>query len=94
MLANERPSLSVGSAVPERTLAGPQDAYTAWEWQFDDAYRHGGARILNMHPHTTGRHGRLVALERLVRCMKSHEHVQFMRCIDVAEGWTEQGLRE
>ena len=74
-------------------MASPQDVYSAWEWEFDGAYKYGRAFILTMHPHTTGRLARLMALERLIRYIQSHAGVEFMRCIDVARGWTEHGMR-
>ncbi len=74
-------------------MASPQDVYAAWEWEFDGVYRYGRALMLTMHPHTSGRLARLMALERLIRYMKSHPGVEFMRCIDVAQGWTDKGLR-
>ncbi len=74
-------------------MASPQEVYNAWQWEFDGAYRYGRSFMLTMHPHTSGRLARLMALEHLVRYMKSHADVEFLRCIDVAQGWTERGLR-
>lgn len=68
-------------------IATPQDVLTAWEWEFDGAYRAGRAFMLTMHPHTTGRFARLEALDRLVRHIKERPQVSFMRCIDLAEEW-------
>jgi hypothetical protein len=70
-------------------MATPQDVLTAWQWEFDGAYRHGRAFMLTMHPHTTGRFARLEALDRLVKYMKEHVGVRFMKCIDLAEEWRE-----
>ena len=70
-------------------MALPQDVLTAWQWEFDGAYRHGRAFMLTLHPHTTGRFARLEALDRLVEYIKRHEGVRFMRCIDLAEEWVE-----
>ncbi|MBI4200752.1 MAG: polysaccharide deacetylase [Chloroflexi bacterium] len=83
------------AAVLGRTapMASPQDVYNAWEWEFEGAYKYGRAFVLTMHPHTSGRLARLVALERLIQHMKSHPGVEFMRCVDVAQGWTDKGLR-
>ena len=74
-------------------MASPQEVYNAWQWEFDGAYRYGRSFMLTMHPHTSGRLARLMALEHLVRYMKSHADVEFLRCIDVAQGWTERGVR-
>ena len=48
---------------------------------------------LNMHPHTTGRLAKMMVLEKLIRYIKGHTHVEFMRCIDVARAWTDDGMR-
>jgi len=69
------------------TMATPQDVLTAWQWEFDGAYKHGRAFMLTMHPHTTGRFGRLEALDRLIKHMRGHSGVSFTRCIDLARTW-------
>ena len=68
-------------------MSTPQDVLTAWEWEFDGAYRAGRAFMLTMHPHTTGRFARLEALSRLILHIKERTQVSFMRCIDLAEKW-------
>jgi hypothetical protein len=73
-------------------MATPQDVYKAWELEFDGAYQYGSALILNMHPHTTGRLAKIMVLEQLIRHIKSHTNVEFMRCIDVARSWTDNGM--
>ncbi|MBI4198683.1 MAG: polysaccharide deacetylase [Chloroflexi bacterium] len=73
--------------------ASPADVLNAWQWEFDGAYRYGRAFMLTMHPHTSGRLARIMALEKLILHMRSQPGVEFMRCIDVAQGWTEQGLK-
>lgn len=70
-------------------MATPNDVLTAWQWEFDGAYREGRAYMLTMHPHTTGRFARLEALNRLIEHMKNHDGVEFMRCIDLANRWIE-----
>ncbi len=75
------------------TMNTPQDIYKAWEMEFDGAYQYGSALILNMHPHTTGRLAKMVALEKLIKYIRSHPNVEFMRCIDVARAWTDAGMR-
>lgn len=71
----------------------PGDVYQAWEIEFDGAYKYGTAFILTMHPQVTGRLGKLMVLERLIKYIRAHSDVEFMRCIDVARGWTDEGLR-
>ena len=70
----------------------PGDVYEAWEWEFDGAYQYGSAFILTMHPSITGRLARMMVLERLIKYIRSHSNVEFMRHIDVAQRWTEQGM--
>lgn len=74
-------------------LASPQEVLNAWQWEFDGAYKYGRALMLTMHPYTSGRLARIIALERMIQYIMSHPDVEFMRCIDVAQGWTEKGLR-
>ena len=71
----------------------PEDVYKAWEWEFDGAYRYGGAFILTMHPHVTGRLAKMMVLERIIRYARAHSEVEFIRCIDVAKAWTDEGMR-
>jgi peptidoglycan/xylan/chitin deacetylase (PgdA/CDA1 family) len=70
----------------------PEDVYKAWEWEFDGAYQYGSAFILTMHPQATGRLAKMMVLERLIKYIRAHTNVEFMRCIDVAQSWTEQGM--
>ena len=71
----------------------PGDVYTAWEWEFDGAYQYGSAFSLTMHPQHTGRLAKMIVLERLIQHIRSHTNVEFMRCIDVAQRWTPEGMR-
>ena len=75
------------------TLSSPQAALETWLWEFDMAYEDGGAFILTMHPDISGHWSRLNGLDRLVRHIKERPGVKFMRCLDVAQGWTEGGLQ-
>jgi peptidoglycan/xylan/chitin deacetylase (PgdA/CDA1 family) len=71
----------------------PEDVYKAWELEFDGAYRYESAFSLTMHPQVTGRLAKMMVLERLIEYIRSHSDVEFMRCIDVAQAWTEEGMR-
>ncbi len=73
-----------GRTAPMNT---PNDVLTAWQWEFDGAYRANRAFMLTMHPHTSGRFARLEALDSLIEHMKQREGVEFMRCIDLANRW-------
>lgn len=79
----------LGRSAP---IVTPPDVFEAWRWAFDDAYRLGALFMLTMHPHTTGRLGRVAMLDRLIRYMCSKPQVRFMRCIDLAQHWTESRL--
>jgi peptidoglycan/xylan/chitin deacetylase (PgdA/CDA1 family) len=68
-------------------MATPNDVLTAWQWEFDGAYKANRAFMLTMHPHTSGRFARLEVLDRLIRHMKSHDGVEFITCIDLANRW-------
>ena len=72
----------------------PEDVYKAWEWEFDGAYQYGSAFILAMHPQITGRLAKMMVLERIIKYIRAHSDVEFMRCIDVARAWTEEGMRD
>ena len=65
----------------------------AWQWEFDGAYKYGRALMLTMHPYTSGRLARIIALERMIQYIMSHPGVELMRCIDVPQEWTDKGLR-
>jgi peptidoglycan/xylan/chitin deacetylase (PgdA/CDA1 family) len=39
-------------------MATPNNVLTAWQWEFDGAYRDSRAFMLTTHPHTTGRYAR------------------------------------
>ena len=58
------------------------------------AYQYGSAFILTMHPQVTGRLAKMMVLERLVNYIQAHADVEFMRCIDVARAWTDEGMRQ
>ena len=82
------------SPVQGRTapMATPQDVLEAWKWEFDGAHRLNRSFMLTMHPYTSGRLARLMALEKLVNYIRSRPGTQFMRCIDVAQSWTDSGM--
>ena len=68
-------------------MATPNDVLTAWQWEFDGAYRANRAFMLTMHPHTSGRFARLEALDRLISHIKQHDGVEFTTCIALADRW-------
>jgi peptidoglycan/xylan/chitin deacetylase (PgdA/CDA1 family) len=82
------------SPVAGRTapMSTPQDVLEAWKWEFDGAHRLNRSFMLTMHPHTSGRSARLIGLEKLIKYIRTYPGVEFMRCIDVAERWTDEGM--
>jgi len=71
-------------------MASPQQVYDVWSSEFEGIYRYGRYFMLTMHPWITGRPGRLLLLERLVRFIKDHPRVAFWRGDKVAEYWRER----
>jgi len=71
----------------------PEDVYKAWEWEFDGAYQYGSAFILTMHPQITGRLAKMMVLERIIKYIRAHSDVEFLRCVDVARAWTDDGMQ-
>ena len=69
------------------TMNTPEAVCNAWKWEFDGAYQYGSAFLLTMHPQVTGRLAKMMVLERLIKYIRSHPNVEFMRCIDVARSW-------
>jgi len=74
-------------------MSTPPAVLEAWKWEFDGALRLNRSFMLTMHPHISGRLARLVALEKLITYIRTHPGVEFMRCIDVAQRWTDEGMR-
>lgn len=67
----------------------PANVFEGWQWEFDGAYQYNSAFILTMHPQVTGRLAKMMVLERLIKYIKSHSDVEFMRHIDVARQWND-----
>ena len=68
-------------------MRSPEEVYQTWSAEFDGLYRYGRSFHLTMHPQYIGRPGRLLMLERLIKYIRSHANVEFMRVGDVAELW-------
>ena len=63
----------------------PEQVLTAWQWEFDGAYRYGAAFMLTCHPQVSGHLSKVLVLDRLIRHIKAHPEARFMRCRDLAE---------
>jgi peptidoglycan/xylan/chitin deacetylase (PgdA/CDA1 family) len=77
---------SLGS---RNVISSPDYVYEVWSAAFDGMYHYGRSFVLTMHPFVIGRPGRLRMLERLIRHMQEHPHVEFMRAVDLAEMWAQ-----
>jgi peptidoglycan/xylan/chitin deacetylase (PgdA/CDA1 family) len=56
-----------------------------WIQEFQGMYQENGAFVLTMHPWISGRAGRLLGLERLIRAIKAEPGVWWATCQQVAE---------
>ena len=84
-LLDDAPHFSYSPAVGRTgPMKSPDEVYLSWKAEFDGLYRYGRSFHLTMHPHVIGRPGRLLMLERLIKYIRSHPNVAFMRAIDVA----------
>ena len=73
-------------------LCSPEAVTRTWTAEFDTLYREGRCYILTLHPQVSGHPSRLSCLERTIQHIMSHPNVAFMRCDEIAQYWTEQGL--
>jgi peptidoglycan/xylan/chitin deacetylase (PgdA/CDA1 family) len=67
------------------TLRRPSRVIDLWIEEFDAAFALTGYFMLVCHPRYAGRPSRILALERLIEHIKSHEGVWFARCDQLAE---------
>ncbi|MFQ5860690.1 MAG: polysaccharide deacetylase [Dehalococcoidia bacterium] len=74
-----------------QVMASPEQVFNIWATGFEGAYEYGRAFCLTLHPYLSGRPGRLLTLERLIRQIQTFPKVQFLRCMDAAELWTGRG---
>jgi len=69
-------------------IADPDRVIRMWMQEFDGISRENGCFVLTMHPWISGRAGRLLALEQLIRHMKSAARVWFATVGEIAT-WAE-----
>lgn len=67
------------------TIRRPSEVLDLWIEEFDAALALTGCFMLVCHPRFSGRPARLLALERLIEHIKSHDGIWFARCEEVAE---------
>ncbi len=60
-----------------RPHIAPQDVYSIWQAEFDQAYEEGTMFILTMHPKYIGHRSRVVMLEQLINYMTAKKNVWF-----------------
>lgn len=67
------------------TMRRPSDVADLWIEEFDAAHALTGTFMLVCHPRYAGRPARILALERLIDHIQSHDGVWFTRCDEMAE---------
>ena len=66
-------------------IAEPDRVIDLWIQEFQGMYQENGAFILTMHPWISGRAGRLLGLERLIRAIKAEPNVWWATCKEIAD---------
>lgn len=79
------------SAVRPHTT--PEEVFSIWRDEFDQAYEEGTMFILTLHPHIIGHRSRIVLLERLIRHMRQRPGVWFATHEEIARYVWEAGRR-
>jgi peptidoglycan/xylan/chitin deacetylase (PgdA/CDA1 family) len=72
-------------------IADPDRVLRMWAQEFDGIHREGRCFVLTMHPWITGRAGRILALEQLLRHIRNHPGVWFATVGDIA-AWASSSL--
>ena len=66
-------------------IADPDRVIRLWTQEFQGMYQENGAFVLTMHPWISGRAGRMLGLEQLIRAIKAEPGVWWATCKQVAE---------
>lgn len=69
-------------------IADPDRVVRMWSQEFEGMYAENGSFVLTMHPWISGRAGRLLGLEQLIRFMRSFPGVWFTTVGEIA-AWAE-----
>jgi len=67
------------------SIADPDRVIRMWAQEFDGMYQENGCFVLTMHPWTSGRAGRLLGLEQLIRHMRGVPGVWFATAGEIAD---------
>ncbi len=67
------------------TMRRPSKVIDLWMEEFDAAYAMTGYFMLVCHPRYAGRPSRILALERLIEHINSHDGIWFARCDQLAD---------
>ncbi len=67
-------------------IADPDRVIRLWAQEFDGMYGESGCFVLTMHPWISGRAGRLLGLEQLIRHLRGYPRVWFATVGEIA-GW-------
>ncbi len=77
------------SAIRPHTT--PEEVFSIWRDEFDQAYEEGTMFILTLHPHIIGHRSRIVMLERLIQHMRRRPGVWFATHEEIARYVWEAG---
>jgi len=66
-------------------IADPDRVIRLWTQEFQGMYQENGCFVLTMHPWISGRAGRMLGLEQLIRAIKAEPGVWWATCKQVAE---------
>jgi len=71
------------------TMPAPSTAFESWSEEFLYLYEESFDNVFNLttHPQIIGRPGRMRMYEKLVKFIKEHDDIEFVRCIDAAEDY-------
>lgn len=66
-------------------IAEPDRVIRLWEQEFQGMYQEHACFVLTMHPWISGRAGRMLGLEQLIRAIKAEPNVWWATCQQIAE---------
>lgn len=89
------PMMFIKKAPNSHGFVNPRDIEQMWRDQFDWVYRENDYAVFTMtlHPDVSGRPQVLLALERLIEYILSHEGVEFCTFDQIADDFAERNPR-